>query len=102
MVISNIHVDIFRAMQNVDLKVGKNITAISGRNGTMKSTLLGMLGQPFSISKGSELFGEKTLEGYQFRSQFKEKFCLSMEHDKPVSTSGLWISFLVLVLILIL
>jgi hypothetical protein len=43
----------------------------------MKSTVLGMLGQPFTISKDSPLYGEKSIEGYDFRSQFKEKFKLS-------------------------
>ncbi len=77
MVIDSIHIEKFRAMQSVDLKIGSNLTAISGRNATMKSTLLGMLGQPFTISKISPLYGEKSIEGYDFRSQFKEKFKLS-------------------------
>lgn len=77
MIIDSIHIEKFRAMQSVDLKIGSNLTAISGRNATMKSTLLGMLGQPFTISKISPLYGEKSIEGYDFRSQFKEKFKLS-------------------------
>ena len=77
MIISSIHIERFRAMQGVDLKIGGNLTAVSGRNATMKSTLLGMIGQPFTISKDSPLYGEKSIEGYDFRSQFKEKFRLS-------------------------
>lgn len=77
MVVSSIEVKHFRAMNNLSLEVGSCLTAIAGRNATMKSTLLGMLGQPFSISKGSPMYGEKTIEGYNFKSQFQEKFCLS-------------------------
>ena len=80
MVISSIKVEKFRAMNNEELQIGTYLTAIAGRNATMKSTLLGMLGQPFSISKGCSLYGEKTIEGYNFRSQFREKFKLS-SHD---------------------
>lgn len=68
-------------MKDLNLKVGSCLTAIAGKNATMKSTLLGMLGQPFSISRGCPLYGEKTIEGYNFRSQFQEKFRLS-KHDK--------------------
>lgn len=81
MIIKSIKIEKFRAMANVELKIGKRITAIAGRNATMKTTLLGMLGQPFSISKDSSLYGEHTIDGYNYRSQFKEKFKLSKKHD---------------------
>lgn len=81
MIIKAIKVEKFRAMENVELKIGNNLTAIAGRNATMKSTLLGMLGQPFSIQKNSPLYGERTIDGYNFRSQFQEKFRLSKDHD---------------------
>lgn len=80
MVISSIHVEKFRAMKHEEMQIGTHLTAIAGRNATMKSTLLGMLSQPFSISKGCPLHGEKTIEGYNFKSQFQEKFKLS-SHD---------------------
>lgn len=87
MVISSIKVEKFRAMCNEELQIGTYLTAIAGRNATMKSTLLGMLGQPFSISKGCSLYGEKTIEGYNFRSQFQEKFRLS-SHD--IAGAHMW------------
>lgn len=40
-----------------------------------------MLGQSFTISKGHAMYGCKTIDGYKFRSQFKEKFKISLEHD---------------------
>lgn len=82
MIIKEINVEKFRAMNNQSFKIGKRLTAIAGRNGTMKSTLLGMLGQPFSIASSSNpMYGSKTIEGYNFKSQFQEKFCLSDKYD---------------------
>jgi hypothetical protein len=81
MIIKEIHIENFRAMHNQSFRAGKRLTAIAGRNGTMKSTLLGMLGQPFSISNKNKMHGSKTIEGYNYKSQFQEKFCLSKEFD---------------------
>lgn len=81
MIIKEIEIEQFRAFENVSFGLGRYITAISGRNATQKTTVLGMLGQPFTISKGHTMYGCKTIDGYNFRSQFKEKFKISPEHD---------------------
>lgn len=81
MIIEEIEIEQFRAFENVKFGLGKCITAISGRNATQKTTVLGMLGQPFTISKGHDMYGCKTIDGYNFRSQFKEKFKISPNHD---------------------
>lgn len=81
MIIKEIQIEQFRAFENVSFGLGKYLTAISGRNATQKTTVLGMLGQPFTISKGHAMYGCKTIDGYNFRSQFKEKFKISPEHD---------------------
>lgn len=81
MIIKGIEIEKFRAFENVSFQLGRHITAISGRNATQKTTVLGMIGQPFTISKGNPMFGCKTIDGYNFRSQFKDKFKLSPEHD---------------------
>lgn len=39
----------FRLFRNISLQFGLNVTIIAGQNGTAKSTLLGMLAQPFSF-----------------------------------------------------
>lgn len=83
MIIKSIEVERFRSMSNIDLKIGKKLTAIVGRNASMKTTLLGLLSQPFSIGEGSRMFGEKTIDGYNYRSQMNEKFKLSIDHDAP-------------------
>ena len=42
-----------------------------------------MIGQPFTISsKDNPMYGCKTIDGYNFRSQFSEKFKISPIHDK--------------------
>ena len=55
MIIKNIEVEKFRSISEISFDLGKKLTAIAGRNATQKTTLLGMLGQPFSISKSSPL-----------------------------------------------
>lgn len=75
MIIKEINIEKFRKFQNQTFQIGNYLTAIAGRNKTLKSTLLGIITQPFSITNTeSPLYGNKTLEGYNFRSQFKEKF----------------------------
>lgn len=75
MIIKEIKIEQFRKFRDQTFKVGNYLTAIAGRNKTLKSTLLGILTQPFSITNAdSPLYGCKTLDGYNFRSQFKEKF----------------------------
>ena len=81
MIIESIEVEKFRAIKNLSLDIGKNITAIAGRNATLKTTLLGMLGQPFTISSGHPMYGCTTIDGYNFKSQFKEKFKISKDFD---------------------
>lgn len=82
MIIKSIEIEQFRAFENVSFALGKRITAISGRNATQKTTVLGMIGQPFTISlKNHVMYGCKTIDGYNFKSQFKEKFKISPIYD---------------------
>ena len=81
MIIKSVEIEKFRAFENASFTLGKRITAISGRNATQKTTVLGMIGQPFTISKDHPMYGCKTIDGYNFGSQFKEKFKISPEHD---------------------
>lgn len=82
MIIKSIEIEQFRAFEHASFSLGKRITAISGRNATQKTTALGMIGQPFTISsKDHPMYGCKTIDGYNFRSQFREKFRISPEHD---------------------
>lgn len=82
MIIKSVEIEKFRAFENASFTLGKRITAISGRNATQKTTVLGMIGQPFTISaKDHPMYGCKTIDGYNFRSQFRDKFKISPAHD---------------------
>lgn len=83
MIIKKVEIEKFRALKNVEFELGNNLTAIAGKNGTLKTTILGIIGQPFSLeNEENPMHGEKTIDGYNFRSQFSEKFKLSKETDK--------------------
>lgn len=92
MIIKSIEVEKFRSISAVTFELGKKLTAIAGRNATQKTTLLGMLGQPFAISKDSPLFGCSTVDGYNFRSQFSEKFKLSINYE-PIGSHKWTLNF---------
>lgn len=84
MIIDKILIKRFRGFRNVEFKLGSSLTIIAGQNGTQKTTLLGILSQPFSITdKNNSLYGEKPLCGGSFKSAFAEKFKLSDKFDKP-------------------
>lgn len=87
MIIKSVHIDKFRAIENIDFDLGTKLTAIVGHNGTMKTTMLGVLGQTFSIGKNNPMYGESTIDDYKYRSQFAEKFKLS---DKDIPGTHKW------------
>lgn len=47
--IDKISIDSFRRFHDIEFNIGSCVTLIAGQNGTSKSTLLGMLCQPFSF-----------------------------------------------------
>ena len=77
--IKNLHVESFRAMKDVDIPIGQRLTVIAGQNSTGKSTILGMLGQPFGMT------GCKTILDKSFRTKFSDIFNFSPDHDVPGS-----------------
>lgn len=82
MIINSIQIKKFRGFQDVGFELGKNITVIAGQNGTQKTTVLGMLSQPFTITdKTNPMHGEKPLSGGNFRSRFAEMFKISNKFD---------------------
>ncbi|MBP7400116.1 MAG: AAA family ATPase, partial [Chitinophagales bacterium] len=88
MLISKIHIEKFRGFNDIEFELGENITLIAGQNGTQKTTILGLLSQPFSITDPSNpLASEKPLCGGNYKSSFSEKFKLSKSFDKPKSHS---------------
>jgi len=76
----------FRNMKDINFDFGERITVISGKNGTAKSTILGLVAQIFNFEKDvikDENLSFKTLNNKAFKSQFNEHFRLSDEFDKP-------------------
>ncbi len=84
MIIKEVYIERFRAINDLTLPLGNKITAIAGQNGTMKTTILGIIGQPFSLRQDtSPLSKAMTIEGTKFESQFKDKFKMSYpDYDK--------------------
>lgn len=87
MIIKKIHIQKFRGFNDIDLELWSHITAISWQNGTQKTTILGIISQPFSINAigeiKDEMSKEKPLSGGNFVSSFAEKFKISKKFDKP-------------------
>lgn len=82
MIIKRAQIEKFRSLHNIDFNLGLKVTAIVGHNATMKTTLLGIISQTFSIPKDNPMYGFDTIDGYNFKSQLSEKFKLS-EKDIP-------------------
>ena len=76
--IDSIYVKNFRSLKERKLELGKHITIITGKNGTMKSSLLGLIAHPFSPS-GDDV---KDVFGDILKTDMKDVFRLSLEKDK--------------------
>ncbi len=83
-IIKGITIDKFRGFENVTIPLGGDVVAITGQNGTQKTTLLGMLSQPFSLNnREAAMYGARTIDGFTFGSQLREKFKFSPTFDVP-------------------
>lgn len=83
----------FRKFHNIEIPCGRKLTVIVGQNGTQKTTLLGLLAHPFSMSKRKSndtkntssndisLEDFLTITGHKFESKFAEKFKLDKEKE---------------------
>ncbi|TKI67054.1 ATP-binding protein [Lysinibacillus varians] len=84
-----INIDRFRGLSNIDINLGERITIISGKNGTSKSTILGIVAQVFSfrtdysedIVERDNLRQYKSLFDKSFESPFSDHFRFSSEFD---------------------
>ncbi len=75
--IKGIEIARFRAMHDLEIELGRLVTVIAGQNGTSKSTILGMLGQPFGLRDKQTIFGKS------FSTKFTDIFNMSPDHDIP-------------------
>ncbi len=90
--LKNIKINKFRGLKNIDVEFGKRITVICGKNGTSKSTILGIVAQIFSFRKdyiaepNIELHSQfRTLSGDSFESVFSDHFRFSPTFDQSGS-----------------
>lgn len=72
--ILGIRIKCFRSLKEQSLILGEHVTVLSGRNGTMKTSLMGLLAHPFS-SEAKDAFGN------DLKTPLQEVFKLSPEFD---------------------
>ena len=78
----------FRALNNVEVEFGDHITVVCGKNGTSKSSILGIAAQIFSFEKDyakDEALSFRQIAGGSFKSQHSEHFRISEKFDVPGS-----------------
>ncbi len=78
----------FRALSNVEVEFGDHITVVCGKNGTSKSSILGIAAQIFSFEKDyakDDALSFRQIAGGSFKSQYSEHFRISDKFDVPGS-----------------
>lgn len=86
--VQKINITHFRGLKNLTIPLGKRITLLCGKNGTSKSSILGIAAQVFSFEKDytkDEVLSFQTLTGAKFESRVSEHFRLSKKFDQPDS-----------------
>ena len=73
--ILGIRIRCFRSLRDQSLMLGEQLTVLSGRNGTMKTSLMGLLAHPFS-SDAKDAFSA------ELKTPLQEVFKLSPQFDK--------------------
>lgn len=74
--INGIHIENFRTLKNRYIPLGENITLLSGKNGTMKTSLLGLIAHPFSSKNDA-----KDIFGDELKTPHSNVFKLSLDKD---------------------
>lgn len=91
MIVKSLEVN-FRKLKDANFQFANNINIISGHNGTMKSTILGLIAQPFNNSRSTDTDDShnpdifKSIDGTYLEGTFRKNFKLAFpEYDKPDS-----------------
>lgn len=71
-----IYIKRFRSLNDCELELGSNITVISGKNGTMKSAILGLIAHPFNSPNGA-----KDAIGKPLKTNCSDVFKMSKKYD---------------------
>lgn len=86
--LKKLKIEKFRALNNVEIEFGDHITVVCGKNGTSKSSILGIAAQIFSFEKDyvkDEALSFHQIAGGSFKSQYSEHFRISEKFDAPGS-----------------
>ncbi|MCL5969785.1 MAG: AAA family ATPase [Betaproteobacteria bacterium] len=86
--LKKLHIEKFRALNNVEVEFGDFITVVCGKNGTSKSSILGIAAQIFSFEKdyaSGQDISFRQIAGGTFKSQYSEHFRISNKFDQPGS-----------------
>lgn len=78
----------FRGLTNVEVEFGDLVTVVCGKNGTSKSSILGIAAQIFSFEKDyitDEDLPFSEISGGKFKSQYSDHFRISDKFDPPGS-----------------
>lgn len=78
----------FRALKGVEVEFGDYVTVVCGKNGTSKSSILGIAAQIFSFEKNyvtGESLSFRQIAGGPFKSPYREHFRISDTFDVPGS-----------------
>ena len=80
--ITKVHIHKFRKFENVEITLGSKVTAIAGKNGTMQTTLLGIIGQAFSMNdENNSMCSQKTVDG-RLRNKKKHNMINSINSEQ--------------------
>lgn len=80
--IQGIQIESFRSFKDREVKLGRYLTVITGKNGTMKSSLLGLLAHPFnSPNEARDVFDNS------LKTKMQDVFKLSKEYDASCNYS---------------
>ena len=88
--LSKLKINNFRALSDVTIDIGNHITVICGKNGTSKSSILGISAQIFNFKKNyltNKIINHKTISNEIFKSQPQDHFRFSNIFDTPGSLS---------------
>lgn len=93
-IIEQVYIKHFRGYENQTINFNKPVNAIIGKNGTMKTTLLGMIAHPFSLKTGAMAGETPLIGGKEFNSlmsdkfKFSDKFDIAGEHEWSLSVNN--------------
>ncbi len=82
--LDKIHIKNFRALKNIEIELGNRLTVICGKNGTSKSSILGLAAHAFNFEKdytSNEELSYRTITGNKYVSLYKDHLRISQQFD---------------------